>query len=365
MAPSSHTREFILRNQRPMVSRASVVKVASLGLLFASVVTSDLAAASLAESLKSFSEFRLLDPSHLLNGEILGECGSLMAVPQGICAETCFAVSLSAAEAAERLQLWDPAHHDAPNVLAFNPVRMPCDAADFESLSLSSSHRALRWLLEKSLATRAGRSELNLAVSETRQLAAWAKDNPGPQGVSAFWSKLLLGRAKAFQEQGFAGVSPYEIGGKAISPAELVRAMLREKPGIAREFAPLFERSGVLGNQPAERLTPFHYWGLCDASRRGALNLGAVFSLDLGDHFQLLDAQYYVSGVYYACATLYEVWPIQEGGKSGALVWRGDFFAAPTLAFTKGTERLAYGAIMLQELKKAVRCFQKDATAKP
>jgi hypothetical protein len=66
--------------------------------------------------------------------------------------------------------------------------------------------------------------------------------------------------------------------------------------------------------------------------------------------------------VYYTYVTLYQVWPIQERGRSGALVWRGDFFAAPTLTFTKGAERLAYGAIMLQELKKAVRCFQEHVT---
>jgi len=89
------------------------------------------------------------------------------------------------------------------------------------------------------------------------------------------------------------------------------------------------------------------------------------YLLPVGDHHQLLDVQYYVSGVYYACVTLYEVWPIREGARLGSLVWRGDFFAAPTLAFTKGTDRLAYGAIMLQELKKAVRCFQKNVTANP
>lgn len=78
----------------------------------------------------------------------------------------------------------------------------------------------------------------------------------------------------------------------------------------------------------------------------------------------MLDVQYYVSGAYYTFVTLYKVWPVQVGGKSAALVWRGDFFAAPTLALTKGAERLAYGAIMLQELKKAIRCFQNDVVAK-
>jgi len=139
--------------------------------------------------------------------------------------------------------------------------------------------------------------------------------------------------------------------------------MLSEKPQVAQEFANLLRQCGVLGNDRDLVLKPFQYWGLCDANHRGTLNLGAVYLLPLGDRFQLLDAEYYVSGSYYSFATLYQVWPIQVGNKSGALIWRGDFFAAPTLAFTRGAERLAYGAIMLQELKKAIRCFQNDAKA--
>ena len=35
--------------------------------------------------------------------------------------------------------------------------------------------------------------------------------------------------------------------------------------------------------------------------------------------------------------------------------------AAPMLAFTKGTERIAYGALMLQDIKKEIHCFQDEA----
>jgi hypothetical protein len=77
-----------------------------------------------------------------------------------------------------------------------------------------------------------------------------------------------------------------------------------------------------------------------------------------------MDVQYYVSGKYYAAATLSEIWPIRVGEKSEALVWRGDFVAAPTLAFTKGTDRMIYAAILLHEIKKVVRCFQDDLKLK-
>jgi hypothetical protein len=139
--------------------------------------------------------------------------------------------------------------------------------------------------------------------------------------------------------------------------------MLHEQSAVAAEFALLLRQSGILGKE--RTLNPFHYWGMYEADHRAVLNLGAMYLLSLDDRYQLMDAQYYVSGVYYSFVTLYEVWPIQIGDKPGALIWRGDFFAAPVLEFTNGFERLAYGAIMVQELKKAIRAFQDDVKAKP
>jgi hypothetical protein len=136
--------------------------------------------------------------------------------------------------------------------------------------------------------------------------------------------------------------------------------MLGERPPLAREFAPLLGECGLLQDHGAASLKPFHYWGLYEANRHATLTLGAVYLLPLEDRYQLLDVQYYVSGTYYTFVTLYQVWPIQVGGKAGALIWRGDFFSTPTLAYTRGVERLAYGAFMLQELKKTIRSFQNQ-----
>jgi hypothetical protein len=346
-------------------SGARAFKILLLDLLSLSIAMAGFATGGPADSLKAFSDFRSLDPARLLDGEIVGKRGALMDFSEGIRAETCFAVPVPPREAAHRLQVWDPFRRQSPNVLAFSQVSIPCVAADFESLSLKTSHRAIRWLLEKSLATTGERSELNLTHDEASRLANSARANPDPQSLSAFWAKLLLDRARAFQRQGFAGLPPYETSGKAVAPAALLQTMLREKAELAREFTPLLQQTGVLGSEPTPSLKPFLYWGLCEANRRGTLTLGAVFWLPHQDDHLLLDVQYYVSGTYYIYFTLYKVGPIQDGGRAGSLVWRGDFFAAPSLAYTKGTERLAYGAIMVQDLKKAVRCFQDDVTAKP
>lgn len=317
------------------------------------------------ENLKVFSGIQRLDPSRMMEGEILGERGSMMEFPQGIFAQTCFVVPLSAAEAARRLQVWDPSRHQMPSVLVFTPVRIPCERGDFQRLDLKPSNRAMSWLLERSPKASLRQSELNLTQGEARHLADNAKANPDPQAVSACWGGLLLARATAFQHQGFAGVPPYETSGKPVSPTEHLRAMLREKSAVEREFAPLLEQCGLRGGEATVTLIPFHYWAVYEANRRATLSLGAVYLLALDDRHQLLDAQYYVSGTYYTSVTLYQVWPIRVGERTGAMIWRGDFFSAPTLAFMKGTERLAYGALMMQEIKKTIRCFQDDVKGRP
>jgi hypothetical protein len=335
-----------------------------LSFLGACLSVATFAATDPLERLKSFSEFPAVDLRRLHAGDILGEPGSLMNFPQGISAQTCFAVPVTAEEAAKRLLVWDPSAHETLKAIAFHPVSEPCQAVDFQNLNLRSNKRSFLWLLDKTRATTAGESELNLTRDEARQLADCAKENPDPQAISGCWAKLLLERVTEFQRRGFSGVPPYEATGETVSPAAQLRAMLREQPTVAGEFAPLLEKCGVLGDEEAATLKPFHYWGLYEANHHATFVLGVVYLLPLGDHYQLLDAQYYVSGTYYTFVTLYEIWPTRVGEKSEALVWRGDFIAAPTLAFTKGFDRLAYGAIMVQEVKKAIRSFQDDVKVK-
>ncbi len=343
------------------MQRCNVWPFAFVSLLLSMVVW---AGADPVESLKGFSEFPAVNIQKLIKGEILSEPGALMEFKNGIAAQTCYAVPVPADEAARKLQLWDPSLHQALKVFKFHPINEPVAPTDFQGVSLKSNQRPIRWLLDKTRETTPTQSDLNLSREEAQQLAACAKSNSDPQAVSACWAQLLQNRVKTFQRHGFNGVAPYEASGETMSPTEQLRAMLREQSAIAAEFAPLLRQSGVLGEKPTLE-TPFQYWGMYEADHRAVLNLGAFYLLSLGDHYQLMDAQYYVSGVYYSFVTLYEVWPIQIGGQAAALIWRGDFFAAPVLEFTNGFERLAYGAVMLQELKKAIRAFQDDVKPKP
>ncbi|MGD1019233.1 MAG: hypothetical protein ABSA12_07920 [Verrucomicrobiia bacterium] len=341
--------------------RHRVRKIALTGLVGGLLAVASVAIASdPLEDVKRFSDFAAADLRHVLDGDILGARGSLMNFPNGLSAQTCFVTPEAAAETARRLQVWDPLPHETLNVFAYQSMRGPCATADFQGLNLDSNQGAIRWLLDKTRATTADKSDLNLTRTEAQQLATCAKSNPDPQDIGACWGELLHERAAAFQQEGFDGLLPYEANGATVSPGRQLREMLRDQPAVSRQFATLLQRSGLLGDESAGLLTPTLYWTLFEANHHATLSLGAIYVLPQGDHYQFLDVQYYVSGKYYAAATLSEIWPIQIGEKSEALVWRGDFVAAPTLAFTKGTDRIIYGAILLQEIKKVVRCFQDD-----
>ncbi len=316
------------------------------------------------ESLKGFSDFQQVDLARLSNGDVLSERGSLMDFPNGISSQTCFFVPLSAEETAKRLQLWDPSPHGELKAFAFHSLHVPCELADFQQLDFKTSQKPVRWLLDKIIASTPARSDLNLSHAEAQELAGCVQKRADPRKVSECVAKLLLGRASAFQQKGLDGCQPYEVAGESVSPAVQLRTMLREQLTIAHEFSPILKKIGLLGNETVSSWTPFYYWTLFDADYHGTINLGAVYQLPVGDHYQLADMDYYVTGNYYASATLFEVWPVQVRGQPGALVWRGDFFAAPMLAFTKGTERIAYGALMLQDIKKEIHCFQDEAKTK-
>ncbi|HTS16194.1 MAG TPA: hypothetical protein VMP11_01340 [Verrucomicrobiae bacterium] len=342
----------------------NVFKVALAGLAGGLLAVASIAIASdPLEDVKRFSDFAAADLRHVLDGDILGARGSLMNFPNGLSAQTCFVTPEAAAETARRLQAWDPLPHETLNVFAYQSMRGPSATADFQGLNLDSNQGAIRWLLDKTRATTADKSDLNLTRAEAQQLANCARRSPDPQEIGVCWGEVLQERAAAFQRQGFDGLLPYEANGATVSPGKQLREMLRDQPAVSRQFATLLQRSGLFGNEPAGVLIPTLYWTLFEANHHATLSLGAIYVLPQGDHYQLLDVQYYVSGKYYVAATLSEIWPIQIGAKSEALVWRGDFVATPTLAFTKGTDRIIYGAILLQEIKKVVRCFQDDLKA--
>jgi len=313
--------------------------------------------------LKKFGDFPQIDVKRLLAGEILSQRGSLMKFPNGISSQLCFAVPTSPAETVKRLNAWDANRCPSLKVYASHGLNDPGELKDFNSLYLylDPAKRPVRWFWDQTQATTGRSSDLNLTQIEALELARCVGKDPTAKTIGSCWGKLLFARAAGFQRSGFSSSLPYEFDVEPINPASHLRALLLEQILIAHEFAPLLQAAGLLpGGAAVSHIRPSYYWRLFQADHHATFSLGAVYLQQVGDHYQELDLEYYVSGTYYASATLYEIWPIRDGGRTGSLVWCNVLCSAPVLRFATGIERLATGVILTLEFKKFVRCFQES-----
>ena len=311
--------------------------------------------------LKQISDFPKIDIKRLLEGEILSQRGPLMNFPNGISSQLCFAVPTSPAETVKRLQTWDPTRCPSLKVYAAHDLNDPIELKEFNSLYLylDPGKRPIRWLWDQTLATTAQSSDLNLTQIEALELTRCVGKDANAKTIGACWGKLLFARVSGFQRNGYTSSLPYEFDVESINPASHLRSLVQENVLIARDFAPLLQRAGLVdGGAAMSQIIPSYYWRLFEADHHATLSLGAVYSLQVDDHYHLLDLEYYVSGTYYTSATLYQIWPIRDGGRTGSLVWSNVLCSAPTLRFATGIERLASGIILTIEFKKLIRCFQ-------
>jgi hypothetical protein len=311
--------------------------------------------------LKQFSDLSKIDIKRLLDGEIISQRGPLMNFPNGITSQLCFAVPTSPVETVKRLQTWDPTRCPSLKVYASHDLIDPSEPKQFNNLYLylDPGNRPIRWLWDQTLATTAHSSDLNLTQIEALELTRCIGKNANAKTIGACWGNLLFARVSGFQRNGFNSALHYEFDLESVNPTSHLRSLLQEQILITREFATLLQRAGVMdGGAALSPIRPSYYWRLFQADHRATLSLGAVYVLQVGDHFQILDIEYYVSGTYYTSATLYEIWPIQDGGRTGSLVWCNVMCSAPMLRFAAGIERLASGVILNLEFKKCIRCFQ-------
>lgn len=311
--------------------------------------------------LKQFSDFSTIDIKRLLAGEILSQRGPLMKFPNGISAQFLFAVPKSPAETAKRLQTWEPERCPSLDVYATNTLNEPIQLKEFNGISryLEPKNRPVRWFWNQTLATTAHSSDLNLTQNEALTLSRCIGKDATAKIIGDCWGNLLFARVSDFQRNGFTRMPPYEFDVESVNPASHLRSMLLENVLIAREFAPLLQRAGVVdGKAAVPPIKPSYYWRLFQADHRATISLGATYLLQVGAHYQMLDIEYYVSGTYYVSAAIYEIFPVRDGGRSGSLVWCNVLCSAPTLRYASGIERLASGVIMALEFKKCIHCFQ-------
>ena len=308
--------------------------------LIASVVVVSLALTPSSQAdpvgeLASFSVFDKVDLAQLANGDAKTLRGPNSSTPRFLSVQTCWVSPGSPAQMAAALKSWNPSQHPELKILIHG------SSSDFSRLQQAPDNGPLRALVS---ATIGKSNELQISREEAGKLPGGGDGMSG--SVGSFWSSLLSARAAA----GPFGQPPYDHTGQAIRAGDEINALLRQQPKIQQQFSGLISGKG---NQ---------YWELVQIEGKGVLTLGASYQRSgANGSMQAADVLYYASGGFYAAVTLYQMWPVDVGGRASTLVWRGDMTSSAEIGETRGMERLGSESAMMKDVSRAVRLFRRDS----
>lgn len=302
-----------------------------------------------ASELASFSVFDKVDLAALAKDPKVAH-GPPMSGSY-ISAQSCFVVAAPPSRVADALHQWNPARHSELKVLLHSDLPSSPGPANFSRLSGAPNNSAVQSLVS---ATQKGSTDLQISKEEAKKLPTGSAGGGAmPAPVAGFWADVLSSRARAFSSGGTRAQPPYDHTGRAVRPSEEFSGLVQDK--IRKQFSGLIDSSGN-GRGGAE---PF--WELLTADEQGVLTLGASYRRSgPNGTFQAADSLYYASGGYYVGLTLYQMWPVDIGGKPSTLVWRGDFISAASVMGLHGIERVASESAMMRDVSKAVSAFRRD-----
>jgi len=340
-----------MENRIGEASRFAAVKknmrFLSLLCLAAFVISKAAAATDPAADLASFSVFNNVNVADLARGEPKTAHGPPMG-GHFISAQSCFVVAGVPARVSEALRQWNPARHSELKVLIHSDLSGSPSAASFSRLSSAPNNSAVQSLVS---ASQKLSPDLQISKEEEKKFAAVASASGGgaiPGPLANVWADILSARARA----GKSAQPPYDHTGQNVRPSEELNALFRANDKVRGHFSGVLDGKGEL------------FWELLTADEQGVLTLGASYRRSgANGTFQAADALFYASGGYYAGLTLYEMWPVDVGGRPATLVWRGDFISSSAVASLHGIERVAAESALMRDISKASSLFRRDTGA--
>ena len=307
-------------------------------------------AADPISELAQFSVFGKIDLSRLAGGEIKTAAGPPMSTDRFLSVQSCFVVPQPPGKVLERMRHFDPTAHRELKVFLHSDLPSSPSASNFSKLNNAPDNGAVKKLRS---ATEKMSPELQLSQAEARKYSAG-------QPVFAFWSEVLAKRAQAFVSGGAAAQAPYDHTPPTVQPGRELAGLVRQQGAVNRQFGGFLGATGLIGGKGS--LPPELYWELLQVEDEGVLTLGASYRRSTaGGGAQLADGLYYATGGYNVALTLFQLWPVEIGGRASTLVWRGDFVSANSLADLHGIERLGSESAMRKDILKAATILQREA----
>jgi len=341
-------------------SRRAPASTSVLLLLVLLLARSTIARADAVSELASFSIFDKVDLAQLAKSDVKTAHGPPMGNPRFLSTQSCFVSTGSPAQQIEALRKWNPTKHRELKVFLHSDLPANPSAANFSKLQNAPDNSSVRSLVS---ATQKLSPELQISKDEAKKFSSASGGGSGamPAAVAKFWSDVMAARTHSFSSGGTSAQPPYDHGGQTIRAGDELNGLLKQQEKIRHQFSSLLGATGI--GRGGGSLNPELYWELLDVDDQGVVTLGASYNrAGAGGTYQAADVLYYANGGYYAALTLYQMWPVNLGGKASTLIWRGDMISAASLASLHGVERLASESAMMKDISKAITLFRHDTS---
>ncbi|MEO8440544.1 MAG: hypothetical protein ABI540_10035 [Spartobacteria bacterium] len=307
-------------------------------------------AADPVSEMAQFSVFGKVDLAELAKGAIKTQAGAPMQTARYLSVQSCFVVPKPPAQVIAAMKRFDPTAQRELKVFLHSDLPASPSTSSFSKLNNPPNVGASKSL---AVATQKMSRELQISQEEAKSYS------PG-QPVWNFWIDLLAKRAQSFVSGGAAAEAPYSHSPNPVQPGKELAGLVRQQANINRQFGGFLGNTGLLDGKGS--LKPDLYWELLQVEDNGVLSLGASYSRSTaGGGSQIADGFYYSSGGYNVALTLYQLWPVDVGGRASTLVWRGDFVSANSIGDLHGIERLASESAMRKDILKAATIFQRES----
>jgi hypothetical protein len=317
-------------------------------ILFLIVPVTVIAADPVTE-MGEFSVFDKVDLGQLAQSGIKTATGAPMSTARYLSTQSCFIIPKPPDQVLAAMKRFDPTTHRELKVYLNTELPASPSTASFAKLNSAPENSAVQAL---SAATKAMSPDLQVSRAEAQKFSAG-------QPVFAFWTELLAKRAQDFVAGGASREAPYDHAKNSVQPGQELSGLMKQQPKISRQFGGFLGATGLLGSKGS--LQADNYWQLLEVEDVGVLTLGASYTRAMpGGGAQLADGFYYASGGYNVALTLFQLWPVNAGGRASTLVWRGDFISANTLGTLHGIERLASEGAMRKDISKAATIFLRE-----
>jgi len=337
-------------NSLNLILRASLFLI--LGLIAAAPLRADV------NSDLAFTAFSNVDLNSLAGGKVLQARGGLVSFQRAITAQALYVLDATPNQVQDKLLHWNPASHPELKVWIQKDLPAKPTPADFSGLSSMPDNSSVNWLIDATSKLDPANPALQLDKSEAQLIGPMRSQGGDKKALFVnFWSQVLSDRVNHFIT-GKAASDSYSLSGGDINPLGEIKSLFQVYPKVHQEYAPLLSQIPVEG---APKLAPSSlYYDSFDVQGGAVLGAGAVYRFNQGDAIQCVDLEYYVCTGLYVSIELEQLWPVTINGKPETLVWRCDLVSTVNVAYLHGTERLASGMIMLQDVKQGIDAFRAE-----